>query len=170
MNSLDFADIVAAGRSLVKSQDDTKWKLGDLVVVAFAGNIIAPGRPTADSDEPTLSDLAREWDTELPRVSEWHSVAAFYPSPVRTFNTLTWSHYNAARRAADGELDNALELLEDAVRLHLGINAFKRWLAGEIFEGYVPRAELSPRLQGMLGRGDQGAWMILKREIKDTKG
>lgn len=165
----EFIDIVADGLTLVKQRDDNAWSLGDLVVEAVEdlGMTLKPGNKVADDTTPTLSDLASAWDTEAPRMSEWYHVAVFYPSDKRTID-LSWSHYNRARTAVknrpeDQQLDDALELLETAVHLKLSVTAFKRYVNGEYFEGYVERHELSPRLQGMIPASTLGVWMTMKR-------
>jgi hypothetical protein len=153
----EFDDFVSAGLKLVKQRDKQAWQLGDLAC-EFEVKV---GRPS-DPDAPTLGDLAHAWDVDTPRVSEWRSVAAFYPANVRTVE-LSWSHYNMARRRSDGSLENALELLDSAERLHLGIRPFKRFLNGEYFEGKVKRSDLAPHLQAMLPERIYEVWMTLKR-------
>jgi hypothetical protein len=120
---------------------------------------VKPGRPI-DPEQPTLSDLAAGWDVDKPRVSEWHAVAAFYEPNVRTIE-LSWAHYNAARRAADGSIDNAVELLLHAQSQAMGINAFKRWLNGEFYSGPVEFERLPPELQAIVPRGRK-LWIVIK--------
>ncbi len=157
----EFLDYVAEGRELLSTRNSNSWLLGDLLVEAVRDLDIKPGRPT-DPDATTLGDLAAAWDVETPRASEWLSVASFYPDNIRT-NELSWSHHNAARRASNGKQDNALELLAMAQDLHLGIAAFRRYLKGEYFEGYVERHELPARLQAVLPGSAPGAWLVMKR-------
>jgi hypothetical protein len=153
----DFSDFANEGRELMQSRDKNSWSLGDLAC-EFE---ITVGRP-GDPDAPTLSDLAHEWDTSKQRVSEWRNCSAFYRTDARTFD-LTWSHYNQARRAADGSLDNALELLEMAVRLHLGTRAFERYIKGIYYEGPVKIGELAAGLQAMIPSGVKEVWLTIKR-------
>jgi hypothetical protein len=157
----DFGDYVTEGRELLASRNTNSWQLGDLLVDAVRDLEIKPGRPT-DENAITLSDLAREMDVETPRASEWLSVAQFYPANVRTAEC-SWSHYNMARRASNGSAANALELLATAQALHLGIAAFRRYIKGEYFEGYVERHELPPRLQAILPSAAPGVWVVMKR-------
>jgi len=160
----EFVDFVAAGCQLVARRDNNAWELGDLCVDAVRELGIKPGRPT-DPDAVTLSSLAAAWDVGTPRVSEWHAVADFYVSNVRTYEGLTWTHYNMARRASGGSLENAQELLSDAVNKHLGVNAFRRYLRGEYFEGEVAYRELPPRLQALVPDKTLQVWVVI-REIE----
>lgn len=155
----EFGDFVTAGLALVKSRDTNAWALGDIAVDFVDAFPVHPGRPV-DPDQPTLSDLAAGWDVVTPRVSEWHSVAAFYAPNVRTFEDLSWAHYNAARRASGNDIENALELLADAQSKAMGINAFKRYLAGEFFEGEVAYDRLPPEIQAVVPRGKK-LWVVI---------
>lgn len=151
----EFSDFVDAGRQLIQKRDNNAWELGDLAV-DFE---VTVGRPT-DPGAPTLSDLAREWDVDTPRVSEWRNVAKFYPANVRTFEDLSWGHYNQARRASDGDLENALELLADAQRIHLGIRAFHRYVSGMYYEGEW-NGPLPEWLQALVPHGAK-LWVTVK--------
>lgn len=153
----DFADFVNAGRELCSQRDSGAWDLGD-IAVRFE---VTVGRPT-DPDAPTLADLAHEWDASSQRLSEWRNTSAFYSTDARKYD-LTWTHYNQARRAADGELDNALELLEMAVRLHMGTRAFERYIKGIYFEGPVKIGELAVGLQAMIPGDVKEVWLVVKR-------
>ncbi len=153
----DFSDFANEGRELMQARDRNSWGLGDLAC-EFE---VTVGHPI-DADAPTLADLAHEWDASTQRVSEWRNTAAFYSTDARSFD-LTWTHYNQARRAADGELDNALELLEMAVRLHMGTRAFERYIKGIYFEGPVRIGELAAGLQAMIPGGVKEVWIIVKR-------
>jgi len=153
----DFSDFVTEGRDLMQARDKNSWRLGDLAC-EFE---ITVGRPT-EPDAPTLGDLAHEWDASTQRVSEWRNTADFYPTDARTFD-LTWTHYNQARRAADGDLDNALELLDMAVGLHMGTRAFERYIKGIYFEGAVKIGELAAGLQAMIPGGVKEVWLVVKR-------
>lgn len=155
MSDKEFSDFVEQGVELLKERDTQAWKLGDLVV-DFE---ITVGRPT-DPDAPTLGDLANAWDVATPRMSEWRNTSKFYSSDVRTFN-LSWSHYNMARKAADGDVENAIDLLDTAERLHLGVRAFKRYIDGIYFEG-VWEGELPKWLQGIVPVNGQ-VWVVFKR-------
>jgi hypothetical protein len=162
----EFIDYVSEGRELLQSRNDNSWALGDLLVSAVVDLSIKPGRPT-DPEATTLGDLAREMDVETPRASEWLSVAAFYPSNVRTIS-VSWAHYNAARRASRGDTDeqkrdNALELLETGAALAMGITKFRSWLKGEWYHGYIERAHLPPHLQAVIPNDAKGAAITLKR-------
>jgi hypothetical protein len=153
----DFTDFVAEGRDLMQARDRNSWGLGDLAC-EFEVTIGRPGDP----DAPTLGDLAHEWDASTQRVSEWRNTAGFYPTGARTFD-LTWTHYNQARRAADGELDNALELLEMAVKLHMGTRAFERYIKGIYFEGPVKIGELAVGIRAMLPGDIKEVWLVVKK-------
>lgn len=152
----DFEDFVAAGVELIQARDTNAYALGDLCV-EFEVKV---GRPN-DPDAPTLSDLAHAWDVDTPRVSEWRNVARFYPPNVRT-RELSWTHYNMARRASNGSLDNALELLDTADRLHMGVRAFRRYLDGTYYEGEIAHGELPARLQAIVPAGVK-LWVVLRR-------
>lgn len=155
----DFGDFVDEGRELMQARDTNAWALGDLAC-EFE---ITVGRPKdGDKDVPTLSDLAREWDASTQRVSEWRNVASFYPTHVRTFD-LTWSHYNQARRASDGDLNNALELLDMAVRLKMHVREFERYIKGIYFEGLVKVDQLAAGLRAMLPDSAREVWVTIKR-------
>jgi len=127
---MEYIDFVDRGCELLQRRDADAWQLGDLVI-DFE---ITVGRPKDGEDAPTLSDLANSWDVSKSRMSEWRNTSKFYPTNVRTFS-VSWSHYNLARRSADGELDNALELLSNAEKLHMGIREFQRYLKGIFYEG-----------------------------------
>lgn len=152
----DFEDFVSQGLELLHARDKNSWALGDLVV-DFEVKI---GRPT-DPDAPTLSDLASALDVELPRLSEWRSVAKFYPEKFR-MNELSWSHHNMARRAANGDLPTAIRLLKLALSQHYGIAAFRRHLAGILYEGRRETRYLPDDLQ-MFAGGDTEVWITIKR-------
>ena len=66
-----------------------------------------------------------------------------------------------ARKAADGDMETALDFLCVAERLHLGVRAFKRHLAGIYFEG-VWEGELPKWLQGIVPVNEQ-LWVVFKR-------
>lgn len=155
MSDKEFSDFVEQGVELLKERDTQAWQLGDLVV-DFE---VCVGRPT-DPDAPTLGDLANAWDVATPRMSEWRNTSKCYPSDVRTFN-LSWSHYNMARKAADGDMETALDFLCVAERLHLGVRAFKRHLDGIYFEG-VWEGELPKWLQGIVPSNIE-LWVIFKK-------
>jgi hypothetical protein len=140
----ELIDYVVRAQPLLRERDCNAWNLGDIIVEAVneLEIEIKPGRKKAGDDTLTLGDLAGALNQATPRVSEWFKNSLFFPSEVRphnvrTYEDLTWGHFNLARRKSGGELTNAIELLETAVTLHLGYNAFKRWLNGEIWEGYL---------------------------------
>lgn len=157
MSEKEFGDFVTEGRELLKSRDTNAWELGDLAC-EFE---ITVGRPS-DVDAPTLGDLAHEWDASTQRVSEWRNTSAFFTTDARTFD-LTWSHYNLARRASGGELDNAIELLDMAVRLHMGVRAFERYIKGIYYEGMIAIDQLAVGLRAMLPDSAQEVWITIKR-------
>lgn len=142
---MEFIDYAAAGRVLLDQRDRDTWALGDLAT-DFE---IKLGRPD-DPDAPTLGDLAKAWNASRQRVSEWRSVSAFYPTDDRTFTDLSWEQYNMARRAANGSLDNALELLDHASRQHMTVQDFRRFLKGIIWEGELSLHDFPLRIQGLL--------------------
>lgn len=154
----DFIDYVALGRALMQARNTNSWALGDLAV-DFE---IKVGRPS-DEDAPTLSDLASAWDVETPRVSEWRSVAAFFPGNLR-MNELSWSHHNLARRASGGDLEQALELLRIAAVMNMGVSAFRRYCAGMYFEGPVAVDALPIELQMLVPDGESLVWLTFGRD------
>lgn len=154
----DFAYYVTEGNRLRAERDDRSWALGDLAAMFE----VYLGHPT-DPDAPTLGDLAREWNVSTPRVSEWRSVAAFYPSDVRTFDT-SWEVYNMARRASDNSLDNALELLETATAQAMTVKDFRRYLKGIYFEGPMPVVKMPIELHGLVPSGVTEVWAIFKHK------
>lgn len=155
----DFTDFIAEGVVLMEKRDRNSWELGDLAC-EFE---ITVGRPS-ESDAPTLSDLANGWNASTQRVSEWRNCSSFYPTHVRTFHTLTWSHYNKARRASNNCLDNALELMEHAASQAMGTRAFERYLKGIYFEGFVQAGTLPEAIKYVLPRGAAQVWVTVKRE------
>ena len=157
----EFADFVAAGVELMTTRNANSWALGDLAV-DFEVKVGRPSDPAA----PTLSDLAAAWDVETPRVSEWRSVAAFFPGNLR-MNELSWSHHNLARRASRGDLEQALTLLDIARVQHMGVAAFRRFCAGLYFEGTIPVADLPDPLQGLVPDGERLVWLTFGREKRD---
>jgi hypothetical protein len=160
MSERDFTDFVSEGRTLMQARDKNSWGLGQL---AWDFEITV-GHPS-DPDAPTLGDLAREWDASTQRVSEWRNCYGFYVkegTDARKFD-LSWSHYNQARRASEGDLDNALELLDMAVRLHMGTRAFERYIKGIYFEGAVPVGVLDVGLLAMIPSGVKEVWLVVRR-------
>lgn len=155
---MEFSDFVAAGLALMATRDHTSWELGDLAV-AFEVTI---GRPSDDDEGPTLGDLAAGWNVSAHRVSEWRSVSAFYPVAARTYD-VPWEIYNMARRASNGSLDNALELLDYAQQQAFTVAAFRRYLKGVRWEGKLRRHDLPPWLQGILPPFEQEYWVEIKR-------
>jgi len=153
----DFTDFVAEGRGLMQARDRNSWGLGDLAC-EFE---VTVGRPT-DPDAPTLGDLAHEWDASTQRVSEWRNCSSFFPTDARRFD-LTWTHYNRARRAAEGDIDNALELLEMAVRLHMDTRAFERYIKGIYFEGPILAGTLPSEIAAVIPKSAGAVWVIVKR-------
>lgn len=153
----EFSDFVTAGLELVKGRDKNAWALGDLCV-DFEVKI---GRHSAP-DTPKLADLAHAWDVDAPRVSEWRNVALFFPPNVRTYEDLSWSHYNMARRVSDGDLENAIELLDKADQLRMGVRAFRRYLDGIYFEGDIPLSELPVGIRVMVPSTIPRVWVIVK--------
>lgn len=121
---------VSEGNRVREMRDRTNWALGDLAVAFCADFDISPGRPPADDSTPTLAALAREWELRPPQVSEFHSVADFYPLEARQ-DDLSWSHHNMARRNSGDSLDNALELLDKARTNYMSAEDFRRWLKGD---------------------------------------
>lgn len=129
-----FQDDVSEGLRILKDEGAGKWKLGD--IAAKYAPSVEMGRPDEDSAEPTLSDLAREWDVLLPRVVEWRKCSMFYPVSVRTSETysgLSWYIFNAGRKyggngSHESQLENVKELLDTAVDLHLSVEQFKDYL------------------------------------------
>lgn len=130
---MEYIDTVEKGRAILSGHDKDFWKLGALAANAE----ITVGRPKEGEDKPTLGDLANAWNVSKQSISAWRSTYIFYPTSARTFDEdiISWEHYNQARCAADGDLENALELLCHAERLHLGSRAFKRFLKGIYYEG-----------------------------------
>lgn len=159
----DFEDFVDAGLVLVHKRDDNAWALGDLAVAFVDAFPVHPGRPV-DPEQPTLSDLAAGWDVEKPRVSEWHSVAAFFAPNVRRTN-ISWTHHNMARRASAGDINNAIELLDAVERLHLTVAAFRRYLGGIYYEGAVDYNRLPEELQAVVPAGKK-LWIVIKEDVE----
>lgn len=153
----EFSDYIAAGVELMARRDRDTWALGDLA----AEFEVTVGRPADGDDAPTLADLAAGWNVSTQRVSEWRNVSAFYPSGVRTF-ALPWEIYNAARRAAAGSLDNALELLDVAERQAFTVAAFRRYLSGIRWEGLLTRADLPPQVCALLPGHEARWWVTVK--------
>lgn len=129
-----FQDDVSNGLKILKSESNGKWKLGD--IASKYAPAVEQGHHADDNPEPTLSDLAREWDVLLPRVVEWRLCAMFYPERVRireSYNVLSWYHFNAARKYGGNgshasQLENVEELLLTAVAQHLSVEQFKDYL------------------------------------------
>lgn len=124
----DIERDVAEWKDLDHVEGDVKWRRGD-IAVRYMPNA---KRGPADEDAPTLGDLAFQVGMGVPQISEYRSCSAFYPPVVRLdeqFKDLTWSHFNAARRFSGGKLENAEELLHEALRLHLNnVDEFKKHL------------------------------------------
>jgi hypothetical protein len=165
----EYIDYVERGTQLRNNEDDNLWAMGDMLAEMFAGKVLKPGRPTADNKEPTLSDFARDIDLPLPRASERHSTADFYPKNVRLIEDLSWEHHNRARskKHCGGELGNALELLNTAVTLKLGITAFKRYLNGEYISAVFSVADLSDNLAEYVPSEESEVHVTLKRVRED---
>lgn len=155
---VEFGEFVTAGVALMADRDRNSWALGDLAR-QFEIKLGRPDDPAA----PTLSDLAAAWNVSTQRVSEWRHVAAFYPDPVRSSVDCPWEMWNMARRASQGSLSNALELLATARSLHLTVASFRRYLKGWYFEGRVETHDLPPYLQTLLPGGTRAVWVVMKR-------
>jgi hypothetical protein len=48
------------------------------------------------------------------------------------------------------------------VALHLGYNAFKRWLNGEIWEGYLDADELPQKVRPFATKPERQVWATFK--------
>lgn len=72
-------------------------------------------------------------------------------------------HHNQARRSADGDLDNALELLEYAQAQAFTVASFRRFLKGVVFEGKVRRRDFPLWLQAILPSFVGEFWVEIKR-------
>ncbi len=140
----DWQAYVERGRRWRRASDDANWGLGDDVVEMCdrLGFDPKPGRPPANSDVRTLSDYAAEVDISSKRVSECYANSKFYGKARTSGDFATWAHHDRARRASDGSLDNALELLATAHLLKLHYRAFVRYLDGILFEGVLTREVL----------------------------
>lgn len=163
-NDPELMDYVAAVMPLLKERDKNAWTLGDIIVEAVdvLGIKVTAGRKKADDDQLTLGELAGMLNQPTPRVSEWLKCSALYPEEhrphnFRAYEDLTWSHFNLARRKSGGELDMALTLLNHAVRLCLNYNSFKRWLNGEVWEGYLDYDQIPSEVQPF-AKPDQPIW------------
>lgn len=162
-----YLHFVEDGRRQVKAGDNAKWELGDLVN-AFCAEFkveMKRGHPTGEAPERTLADLARDIGEDRRVVSAVGLTSAFYPADVRTdgqFADLSWRHFNRAREASSGSLENALELLHKAVSLHLGVEDFRQYLANAYFEGEVAYRELPERLRGFVPAGE-AVWVKVRR-------
>jgi hypothetical protein len=154
----EFGDFVAEGRILVEQNEANQWALGDLAC-AFE---ISVGRPSKDDeDTPTLGDLANGWGLATSTVSEYRTLAAFYPKNLRLYE-LSWSHYKLARKASNGDVEEALALLEEAERQAFTIAAFRRFLEGIYYEGELYQEEVPDRLRAFVP-GQARLWVTVKR-------
>jgi len=169
---MELIDYVAKAQPLLKQRDCNAWDLGDIIVDAVKELEIEirPGRRRSDDETLTLGDFAGALNQATPRVSEWLKQSGFYPVEVRphnvrTYEDLTWGHYNLARRKSGGELPNAIELLETAANLHLGYNAFKRWLNGEIWEGWLDFDRLPNEIKPF-AKVDGQVWATFKYPVE----
>jgi hypothetical protein len=168
-NNVELMDYVAEALPLLRDRDKNAWELGDIVAEAVdkCGIEIKPGRKKLSEDTVTLGDFASMLNTNTPRVSEWLKCSALFPLASRPYNLqthedLTWGHYNLARRKAGGDLESAMDLLDYAVALHLGYNAFKRWLNGEIWEGYLDADELPQKVRPFATKPERQVWATFK--------
>jgi hypothetical protein len=163
----DYDRFVALGVECRKGGDAQKWALGELVThfCEHYGLELKRGRPPKDYQGPTLTGYARDIGEVTARLSECGNTYAFYPENVRgseDYADLTWRHFNRAREAADGQLDNAMELLDMAARLHLGVDDFSNYLAGNYFAMLVEWHELPERSRPFVPVG-RPVWLIGKR-------
>lgn len=109
------------------SSDASAWRQADRVRVFFDLHPDAPrgpGRPPETYDGPTLGWLAEQWGESVQRLSYLHTNGIFYPLPHRQLD-LSLTFYDVARRASNGKLDNALELLEHARTMYMTVTAFR---------------------------------------------
>ncbi len=165
----ELMDYVALAMPLLKQRDENAWELGDIICEAVdtLGITVKVGRKKAGDDEMTMGDLASALNQPPPRVSEWHKNAVFFPDQhrphnSRAFEDLSWAMFNLARRKSGDNLDTALVLLAHAVRLHMGYNAFKRFLNGEIWEGFLDYDQLPSQVQPYATKPDIQVWGVFK--------
>jgi hypothetical protein len=128
---------------------------------------VSVGRPKKGEDSPTLSDLSNAWNCPRSTMSEWRLVSKFYPTDARTFDPdiITWTHYNLARKSSEGDLCNALELLEHAQEQHMATRAFERYLDGIYFEGVFRRSDLPEWLRDQIP--DDVLWVTVQRNKEE---
>lgn len=150
---LDFEDFVAEADRLVRERDANAYELGELAV-AFKETFSEEG-------DPTLKDLARMVNISPQRMSEFYHVCAFYPTDVRSEyqDDVAWELMNAARRASNGSLKRAAELLEHARSHYHTVASFRQFLNGVRLETKVRRDQLPDEIL-MLLPGFESRWFV----------
>ena len=140
--TVDIGAVLAQWHDLDMRHRAINFARGDLVLLAVPETL--PGRP-ADPDLPTLGDFAFQVGLSVSQVSEYRACSLFYPENVRGdkgLSDLKWSFWNAARKFADGKLDNALELLHDAARFHYNsVDDFRQHLKEKFGEPVGEKAQ-----------------------------
>lgn len=161
---LSFADIVEQGNELRKHRDNIDWGLGDLGVIFL-------DTPEAQEDGATISDLAAAWNVTRSSLSAFISNARFYPVDCRTFDTLSYTHYDYARRNCGGDLDRAVELLIVAVKNAYSVRQFERYLKDIYWEGEIDLSSPDPlaAAKACVPDGEYVVWVMVKKKSAEDK-
>lgn len=164
----DYGDWVDTFRKLRGDEDAIKWERGDKAVAFCKEHGIEPkaGRPPANSTTPTLADLARDSDTDSQRISECHTVSAFYGINRVSGDYATWAHHDTARKHVEkngGDNEDAIELIKQGQKLYMNHAAFRRWLNNWVFEGEISVTDLPRWLQAMLPGDIKAVWANMRK-------
>lgn len=161
--SIEWADYIQRGRKWRKANDDANWGLGDDVVQMTIDLKFdpKPGRPAANSNVRTLSDYAAEVDISARRVSECFANSKFYGELRQP--DMTFAHHDLARRNANGDIEEALTLLETARKLKLHYRAFVRHIKGILYEGTIEADKLPADLRSFIG-DRRRVWISIEEE------
>jgi len=147
INPRPYEYFVDRGVKLRTFRDNAAWELGRLAAEFTEEYDITPGRPPKDDQTPTLSALAHDLDMRPESLGQFRLCHLFYPEDQHTDQSL--AHHDLARRNSDGDLENALELLDIAKQQHMSAANFRQYLKGDYWSGVIDCKNWLQMMQGV---------------------
>lgn len=109
--STSWEEMITIALAVTESMDEGRWELG---------------RIAAGIERRDIPKLAAAIKVGSASLRQYRQCAEFYPPEFwNTYFALSWSHYHEARKAADGDLEIALEWLEKANDLAWPVDELK---------------------------------------------